>query len=91
MLLSSKEMMDNPGIFEEDVKRLSSLPHEPMAELRRYLELLLAGEWPEDPTCIWFDRNAMTCRFHEHRPAICREFEVNSDDCHGWREQYDIQ
>lgn len=90
MLLSSKEMMESADLFDEDVVRLKNLPHEAMAELRSYLERLLAGEWPEDPACIWLNRETMKCRYHEHRPMICRDFEVGSGDCLGWREQYNI-
>ena len=88
LLLSSKEMMDNADLFDEDVARLRNLPHEPLAELKRYLELLLAGEWPEDPACIWLDRKTMKCRYYEYRPMICREFAIGSEDCLGWRQQY---
>ena len=31
--------------------------------------------------CIWFDPDTKGCSHYEHRPMICREFEVGGEDC----------
>jgi Fe-S-cluster containining protein len=90
MLLSSEEMM-NAEMFAEDAERLRNLPQAVILELRDYLKDLLAGIEREDSACIWFDENSMRCRHHEHRPSVCRDFEVGSEDCVGWRERFDLQ
>lgn len=90
MQLSSQEMMDNADLFAEDVERVKALPPEAISELRDYLKNLLAGNKPEDPACIWLKKQTMRCRYHEHRPMICRDFEVGSEDCLAWRHQYNV-
>lgn len=41
-----------------------------------------------DGPCIWLDLETRQCRHHEHRPQICRSFEVGSADCRAWRRHY---
>lgn len=90
MLLSSPEMMENADLLAEDVQRLRSLPAEALEELQEYLRQLRAGVQRSTQVCLWLDETTMRCRYHEHRPLICREFEVGSDECRGWRKTYDI-
>ena len=35
----------------------------------------------DDGWCSALDRTSMTCSIYEHRPWLCREFEMGSDDC----------
>jgi len=35
----------------------------------------------EDGWCAALDRDTMLCRIYEHRPWVCREFEMGSEDC----------
>lgn len=90
MLLSKPDGFDEEGVFADDLKRLQQLPESALAELRSYLNKLLAGEESDDDVCLWLDRTTLRCRFHELRPSICREFELNSEECHSWRQQYRI-
>lgn len=91
MLLSSPEMMeDDAEMFADDVQRLKQMPEELRQELRDYISTLLSGHQRDDQACIWLERDTMQCRYHEHRPSICREFEMGSEDCRGWRTQYKI-
>ena len=90
MLLSSDEMME-ADMFAEDARRIRELPENVMLELREYVKQLLAGNERDDVACIWFDQNTMQCRHHEHRPSVCREFQIGSEDCVGWREQFGLQ
>ncbi len=90
MFLSSPEMMEDADLLEEDVQRLRTMPEEALDELKAYLQQLLAGVRRESQVCIWLDQSTMRCRYQEHRPLICREFEVGTDECRGWRNQYSI-
>jgi uncharacterized protein len=36
---------------------------------------------PEECPCVWLDEQNNRCRFHEHRPGICRDFEIGSEEC----------
>lgn len=79
----------NPKLWpiEEDVERVAALP----AQLRHQLIDHLAGEFSASTEpCIWFDVETKLCRHHEHRPSICREFELGSTACLGWRAKFDV-
>lgn len=41
-----------------------------------------------DGPCVWFDEDQRRCRHHEHRPRVCRDFQIGGDDCLAWREFY---
>jgi Fe-S-cluster containining protein len=72
-----------------DWERVRSLPPEAEAELVGYLVPLsddsVTGRGAEGNPCLWFDPEARRCRFYEHRPEVCRDFEVGSEDCLGHR------
>jgi Fe-S-cluster containining protein len=34
-----------------------------------------------DGWCAALDRDTLTCRIYERRPAICREYEMGGSDC----------
>lgn len=76
--------------FAEDAARIRALPEKAMTELRAYMENLLAGQENADRVCIWLNKESRQCRFHEHRPSICREFELGSSECVDWRQQYGV-
>ena len=40
--------------------------------------------------CIWLDLETRRCRHYEHRPSICREFEVGGRWCRGHRKDHGI-
>lgn len=31
--------------------------------------------------CLWYDAETRQCKHYEHRPEVCREFEMGGDDC----------
>ena len=86
----AREMMENAELFAEDVQRIRSLPPAALTALRDHLQRVLDGVERPDSACIWLDRNTMRCRYHDHRPMICRDFEIASDGCRDWRKQYEI-
>lgn len=40
--------------------------------------------------CLWLDPVTKACRNYEHRPSICREFELGSESCLDFRKLYNI-
>jgi Fe-S-cluster containining protein len=46
------------------------------------------GYGSADGPCVWLDQENRRCRFHEHRPQICRDFERGCDGCLAWRDEY---
>lgn len=73
---------------EEDIERVRHLPGEAMSVLREYRIRLLDEDIKGERLCCWLDLLTKRCRWHEHRPNICREFEVGSKSCRDWREDY---
>ena len=43
---------------------------------------------PEDWPCLWLDLKTMKCRHYEHRPDICRDFELGSPECEDHRKRW---
>lgn len=41
--------------------------------------------------CCWLDLKTLQCRFCEHRPDICRDFELGGEACRAWCQTYQIQ
>ena len=41
-----------------------------------------------DPPCYWLDRETRLCKHHEHRPRVCRNFEIGGPGCLDWRTFY---
>jgi uncharacterized protein len=40
--------------------------------------------------CIWHDRATGKCKHHEHRPNICREYEIGGELCLETREKFGV-
>lgn len=38
--------------------------------------------------CVWYDPDRRQCRHHEHRPQVCRDFQVGGQGCVDWRAYY---
>lgn len=75
----------------DDVARVNNLPPALRKELEDYAELIRRGEpHPNHGVCIWFDQETLGCKHHEHRPEICRDFEIGSPACHRWRSEYGV-
>jgi Fe-S-cluster containining protein len=64
-----------------DIRRLLHLPDDALAAILDRLE-----DEHVDRPCCWLDMETMRCRWYEHRPSICRDFEVGSEAaCQSWR------
>ena len=66
-----------------------SMPAELKAELVAFMrDYDPPADGTLDGACCWYDAENRVCRHHEHRPNVCRDFRVGSDDCVAWREHY---
>ncbi|QDT12755.1 hypothetical protein K239x_47670 [Planctomycetes bacterium K23_9] len=56
------------------------------------LEFMASYDEPSDgeldDVCCWYDASLQRCKHHQHRPNVCRDFEIGSQDCLGWRKVY---
>ena len=58
------------------------------ADLLAYMASYQKPAGPLDGPCVWFDHDTRQCKHHEHRPRVCRDFQVGSKDCLAWRDHY---
>ena len=77
-----------PEWFEDsdDWRHWQGVPDEAKAELGEYYRKVAVGEIEDrtakdDLPCLWWDFGTRKCKYHEHRPSTCREFEVGSEPC----------
>ena len=68
------------------------LPQPLVDEIEAYLETL-AGDCDADfgKPCIWFDKDRLNCTHHQHRPQVCRDFEIGGESCVRLRRQFGIK
>jgi Fe-S-cluster containining protein len=71
-----------------------SMSDEARTELATYYAGVRAGSLVDrvraNLFCLWFDPVSRKCRHYEHRPPVCREFEVGGEDCLAWRQHRGI-
>ncbi|MEO6976654.1 MAG: YkgJ family cysteine cluster protein [Gallionella sp.] len=44
----------------------------------------------DDGWCAALDRDTMKCTIYEHRPTICRDYQVGESDCLDQRAQFPV-
>jgi Fe-S-cluster containining protein len=44
----------------------------------------------EDGPCIWLDLETKLCRHYDHRPKVCRTFEVGGESCLRLRSEWGL-
>ena len=64
------------------------LPEHLRAELDEFVAQYSVPQGELDQPCFWLDMNTRLCKHHEHRPRVCRDFDVGSRGCLEWREHY---
>ena len=68
-----------------------SMPADLKQELLDYMQHYESPADGElDGVCVWFDQEKRICKHHEHRPNVCRDFQVGSKDCLDWRKHYGV-
>ena len=75
-----------------------SIPPELIQELRTYYDAVQLGLLEDrtslhcsDVPCLWYDERTRRCAHYEHRPSVCRSFEVGSEACLGHRARLGIE
>lgn len=67
------------------------LPEHLRAELESFVANYSVRDRELAPPCFWLDMNTRRCKHHEHRPRVCRDFEIGSRGCREWRSHYHKQ
>jgi Fe-S-cluster containining protein len=57
----------------------ANLPQHLREEVNQYVDGLESDDLGQP--CIWLDRETNQCKHYEHRPQMCRDFEMNSFHC----------
>lgn len=73
----------------EGVRPPRAIPLVLLDELETIMRGPLSGD--DDQACVWLNRASGKCNHHEHRPNVCREFEVGGEDCLRVRKAAGIQ
>ena len=55
-----------------------------------HFNAMVRDSLPEVYPCIWLDLVTMKCRHYEHRPAICRDFQIGGDGCMTQRKLHSV-
>ncbi len=71
-----------------DLLRWRSAPLLARATCYDYAIKVQAGEIREPGPCCWLDPTTRKCRWYEHRPEICRDFELGGESCLRKRERW---
>lgn len=74
----------------DDYALYLSAPIEAKQLIVDQVERLRNREFLGEVPCCWLDLSTMRCRFYDHRPGICRGFDVGSEGCRAWRDEYNI-
>lgn len=86
--------MGYPAFIEATGDRTAEEHWQAMPEPLRIELLAYIAAYPPVPDgqldgpCVWFDESRRRCRHHEHRPRVCRDFQIGGKDCLAWREFY---
>lgn len=85
------------GGIAQDVDRYNTMPAGPQRELGDYYSRLIDSGWQRqfdrsahEVPCLWFDTETRKCRHHDHRPQICRDFDVGNEHCIRMREEIGV-
>ncbi len=68
------------GSSQDDFLRLMVAP----AEARQAIVDRLNASYddvPDESPCAWLDLETKKCRWHDHRPDVCRDFDVGGESC----------
>lgn len=65
-----------PGHLKDEITNYLDGPRATLQDLS-----FIADQSP----CIWLDLITGKCRHYEHRPSVCRDFQVGNESCRDWR------
>lgn len=67
-------------LTHEEIMWIDTLPDEAANELATAVHDTVDGIRSEDEPCFWLTDDGK-CKHYEHRPQICRDFEMGGEDC----------
>lgn len=74
-----------PFLFGE----ILALPEDLKSEMIAWQEEKDTKENSGEP-CVWYDSVNHVCKHYDHRPMICRDFQVGDTFCINYRRVYNI-
>lgn len=83
-------MQCSPPFVGADDPELELLPDDVRADYERGMADRDQAGWPDDVPCFWLDLQTLRCRHYDHRPMICRDFDVGGEGCRVWRAEFNI-
>jgi Fe-S-cluster containining protein len=69
-----------PGFGEPHPFRPADLPPVLVEEIDFHFSGLTRGQEPL-ARCLWFDAVTRQCKHYEHRPQLCRDYELGGQAC----------
>jgi Fe-S-cluster containining protein len=76
--------MNSPPFIGADDPELLALPPNVRADYEMGMQGREFTGWLDGVPCFWLtDDN--TCKYHDHKPEICLDFEPGSQSCRDWR------
>jgi len=78
-------------VYLKNQEKATYLATAPKAARQLYVARLFDRSIPDDAPCVWLDLKTKKCRFYDHRPIVCRDFEVGEDACLGHRLREGVQ
>ena len=90
--LSSTDAIDAASLSTSaraDLQRWLSMPEGLRQQVLRLMtEYVPPADGELDGPCVWQDASTGLCQHHEHRPQVCRDFDVGGQGCLDWRAAY---
>jgi len=72
---------------DADFARFRALPAEARRALDDHADRVRDGTYDPEGVCCWLDPVTRKCRWYEHRPQICRDYEMGGESCLAERQQ----
>lgn len=68
--------------LDEDEQRwYATMPPEALQAIEVYSEWVDSDDFRDAQPCCWLNQETGACRWYEHRPWICRDFEIGGEAC----------
>jgi Fe-S-cluster containining protein len=76
--------MNSPPFCGNVDPDLAALPPDIRADYEAGMVQRDKDGWPDGVPCFWLIGGK--CKHYEHRPSVCREFEMGGESCLAWQE-----
>jgi Fe-S-cluster containining protein len=73
-----------------DFERFHAMPASLADELREQFAAGKEGFFRGDRPCVWLDLETRRCKHYEHRPDICRNFDLGCPACRRHRDRHGV-